>query len=167
MYIESKYLERAAHLHKHYPVVDAHLDLAAELYFRLCAGEKHPLRDQYLNDLKAGGFNLIVSSVFLENEQLPEGGLRTSLDQISILLDQIDENEDFLLVRTAEDLEQAIEEDRIGILLYMEGLDCIGNDLHLLCQPADTDPRRALPGRLSGCRADGTDGNVFGYQPPE
>ena len=75
---------------------------------------------------------LIVSSVFLENEQLPEGGLRTSLDQISILLDQIDENEDFLLVRTAEDLEQAIEEDRIGILLYMEGLDCIGNDLHLL-----------------------------------
>ena len=132
MYIESKYLERAAHLHKHYPVVDAHLDLAAELYFRLCAGEKHPLRDQYLNDLKAGGFNLIVSSVFLENEQRPEGGLRTSLDQISILLDQIDENEDFLLVRTAEDLEQAIEEDRIGILLYMEGLDCIGNDLHLL-----------------------------------
>jgi membrane dipeptidase len=132
MVLEKKYIEQAQRLHRENPVVDAHLDLAAELYNRMKSGEKHPLRDHNLAHFKEGGFNLIVSSIFLENDQLPEGGLRTALDQISILLDQIDENEDCMLVRTAEDLDLAIREDRVGILIYMEGLDCIGNDLKLL-----------------------------------
>lgn len=132
MHIESKYMEQAKKLHQSCPVVDTHLDLAAELYNRIKSGEENPLRDRYLEKFRAGGFNLVVSSIFLENDQLPEGGLRAALDQISILLSEIDKNEEFMQVRTVKDLEQAIREDRIGILIYMEGLDCIGNDIRLL-----------------------------------
>lgn len=132
MKIDKLYMERAMELHRIHPVVDAHLDLAGELYFRVKRGEKNPLRDCYLQNLRTGRFNLIVSSVYLKNDQLPEGGLRLALDQISVLLEAIDLNPEFCLIRTKKDLEAAINADRIGILLYMEGLDCIGNDLKLL-----------------------------------
>lgn len=132
MEIEKKYLEQAVRLHQDFPVVDAHLDLAGELLFRVQNGEKNPLRTHYLDNLRAGGLNVVVSSVYLRDEELPEAGLRSALDQISVLLDQIDKNEEFALIRTRKDLKQVIREDRIGILIYMEGLDCIGRDLKLL-----------------------------------
>lgn len=132
MRIDESYMEIARKLHRKVPVVDAHLDLAGELYFRKQNGEENPLRTHYLDHLRAGGFNLIVSSVYLRDEDLPEGGLRAALDQISVLMEAVEQNREFCLVRTAEELDRACAEDRIGILLYMEGLDCIGKDLRLL-----------------------------------
>ena len=130
--IEKRYMDQALELHKTYPVVDAHLDLAGEILLRVKKGEKNPLRERYLEHFQQAGINLIVSSVFVENNQLPENGLRNALDQISVLLDAIDLNPEFMLVRTVEDLERAIRGEHIGIILYMEGLDCIGNDIKLL-----------------------------------
>ncbi len=132
MVIEEKYIELAKKLHQDFPVVDAHLDLAGELFFRKQNGEENPLRTHYLENLRAGGLNLIVSSIYLRDDQLPEGGLRAALDQISVLLEAIDQNKEFCLVRTAAQMDQVFRDGRIGILLYMEGLDCIGKDLRLL-----------------------------------
>lgn len=132
MEIEKKYLEQAIKLHREFPVVDSHLDLAGELLFRVQNGEENPLRACYLEHFKAGGLNVVVSSIYLRDEELPEAGLRTALDQISVLLDQIDRNKEFSLIRTAEDMDRVIRADRIGILLCMEGLDCIGRDIRLL-----------------------------------
>lgn len=132
MKIEKKYMDLAMELHRNYPVVDAHLDLAGELLFRKKMGEKNPLKIHYLENLRICGCNLVVSSIYIRNEELPEMGLREALDQISALLEAIDLNPEFLLVRTAQDLNRVIREDRIGILLYMEGLDCIGRDIRLL-----------------------------------
>ena len=132
MILENRYREMAEALHQEFPVVDAHLDLAGELYCRKENGEKNPLRDHYLEHLRAGGFRLIVSSIYLRNDQLPEGGLRAALDQISVLMEAVRQNEEFCLIRSAADLEQSLQDGRIGVLLYMEGLDCIGKDLRLL-----------------------------------
>lgn len=132
MVIEQSCMEHAKKLHRSMPVVDAHLDLAGELYFRVQNGEKDPLRVHYLENLRTGGVNLVVSSVYLRDDQALEGGLRAALDQIGVLLEAVERNEEFCLVRTSGEMEQAFREDRIGILLYMEGLDCIGRDLRLL-----------------------------------
>ncbi len=132
MEMQSSYLTQARRLHRECPVVDAHLDLAAELYFRKRSGEKEPLRDRYLKNLRIGGFNLIVSSVYVSDSLLPEMGLRAALDQIAVLLEELDKNKDFLAVRNRKDLDRMLQEDRIGVLMYMEGLDCIGNDRSLL-----------------------------------
>lgn len=132
MEIEKKYMEQAERLHRDLPVADAHLDLAGELLFRVQNGEENPLRKHYLDNFRAGGLNVVVSSIYLRNEELPEAGLRSALDQISVLMESIGRNEEFALIRTAEDMEAVIRENRIGILLYMEGLDCIGSDLKLL-----------------------------------
>ena len=132
MAMEKGCMELAKKLHQSVPVVDAHLDLAGELFFRVQNGEQDPLRRHYLEDLRTGGVNLLVSSVYLRDDQAAEGGLRAALDQISVLMEEVERNEAFCLVRTAGEMEQAFREDRIGILLYMEGLDCIGRDLKLL-----------------------------------
>lgn len=132
MVLEQEYREMAEALHQEFPAVDAHLDLAGELFFRRQNGEENPLRDHYLESLKAGGFRLIVSSVYLRDDQLAEGGLRAALGQISVLAEAVDQNEEFCLIRSVSDMEQSLREGRIGILLYMEGLDFIGKDLGLL-----------------------------------
>lgn len=132
MVLERKYREMAKALHQEFPAVDAHLDLAGELYFRKQNGEENPLRDHYLEPLRAGGFRLVVSSAYLRDDQLPEGGLRAALDQISVLMEAVDQNEEFCLIRSVSDLEASVQEGKTGILLYMEGLDCIGKDLRLL-----------------------------------
>ena len=51
MVLERKYREMAKALHQEFPAVDAHLDLAGELYFRKQNGEENPLRDHYLEPL--------------------------------------------------------------------------------------------------------------------
>lgn len=76
-------------------VVDTHLDLAGELVFRLRNGEENPLRDIYLPAFRKGGFDLIVSSVYLQNHELPEGGLRAALEQIVVLKEQIRKTRSF------------------------------------------------------------------------
>lgn len=89
MKLEDYYMKKAKEIHHAGPVVDAHLDLAGELVYRLRNGEENPLRDIYLPAFRKGGFDLIVSSVYLQNHELPEGGLRAALEQIVVLKEQI------------------------------------------------------------------------------
>lgn len=132
MNLEPKYLKMARELHQTTPVIDAHLDLAGELYFRLQNGEENPLRTHYLENLKTSGVDLLFSSIYIRDEELPEAALRSALDQISALLYSLDQNPEFHLIRTVSDIEHIFSHSKIGILLYMEGLDCIGKDLNLL-----------------------------------
>ena len=44
MELQQQYIEQAINLHNNNPVVDAHLDLAAELVYRVRNGEMNPLR---------------------------------------------------------------------------------------------------------------------------
>ena len=60
------YKELALELHKNNIVVDTHLDLAGEIYNRYMAGEKEVIKNHYLENFKKGGFNLIVSSLFID-----------------------------------------------------------------------------------------------------
>ncbi|HKM03574.1 MAG TPA: membrane dipeptidase [Lachnospiraceae bacterium] len=127
------YDQRARELHKQYPVVDAHLDLPAELYYRKIAGEKDIIKNRYMKHWREGGFRFIVCSVFLENEILPEFGLTRALEQIEFFLDEIKESrDDLLLVLQKEDIAKVLTSKKIGMILYMEGLDCIGERTHLL-----------------------------------
>lgn len=55
MELQQQYIEQAINLHNNNPVVDAHLDLAAELVYRVRNGEMNPLRTYYLKNLRAAG----------------------------------------------------------------------------------------------------------------
>lgn len=132
-YISEKYIQEAKQLHEEHFVVDAHLDLAAEIFYRRLGGERDIIKNRFLDNWKCAGLNLIVSSVFVESQLLPSMGLLNTMDQIAALYEEIDSLEDeLMIVKSKEDLSGLTINHKIGILLYMEGLDCIGDHVSLL-----------------------------------
>jgi len=128
-----EYYKRAFELHQRYPVVDAHFDLAAEIYARYQNGEKEVIKTHYLENFKKAGITFIVSSVFIETRQLPVRGLELTLCQISALLEDMESVKDeVVLVKSSYDMDAVIEKGKIGIILYMEGLDIITNDCNIV-----------------------------------
>lgn len=126
--ISERYIRQAMELHKENPAVDAHLDLAGEILLRNQAGERDIVKRYYLPRFQTAGIRLVVSSVYVENGNL-ERGWENALRQIEALTEDVKELKEVLLVRSGEDIARTLEEKRIGILLYMEGLDCIGGEL--------------------------------------
>ena len=128
MVIKEGFLKEAMELHREIPVVDAHLDLAGEVLLRNKAGERDIVKKYYLPDFRKAGIRLVVSSVYVENGML-DVAWENALEQIRALKEDIKGLEEVVLVRNAEDMDRLIEKNQIGILLYMEGLDCIGEDI--------------------------------------
>lgn len=127
------YKEKAVMLHQCSVVVDTHLDLAGEIYNRYMAGEREVIKNRYLENFKKAGFNIIVSSLFIDDMFLPEMALRMGLAEIAALMEDIETcGGEVVLVKTKEQLNKAIEENKIAILISFEGLDPIGTDIKLL-----------------------------------
>ncbi len=114
-------------------VIDGHFDLMTVVHERRRSGRNKVILNDFYEDFKKGGVNLIVSSLFVESKYIPEMALRNALDQISCLYKEIDEsNSKIMLCKSFEDINYAIKNDKLGILLSFEGLDPILNDSYLL-----------------------------------
>lgn len=127
--IEEQYLLQAKRLHQENPTADAHLDLAGEILLRHRAGEKEVIRRHYLPCFQKAGIRLVVSSVYVENSSL-DRAWENALAQIDALKQDMEGLEEAVLIEKSGDI--LPEEGKIGILLYMEGLDCIGEDIDRL-----------------------------------
>lgn len=139
--VRQEHLEKAMKLHGLYPVVDAHLDLAGEILLRKKNGEKDIVKRHYLDHFKTAGINLVFSSIYIENSVLeerkgekPAPGWENALLQIKALKEDVEGLSDVVLLYGRDDLDKALSEKKTGILIYMEGLDCIGGDISRLDQ---------------------------------
>lgn len=148
--IGQAYLERAIKLHEENIVIDAHLDLAGEILLRKKNGEENIVKNHYLHNFKTAGMNLVFSSIYIENStleeckgEIPAPGWENALLQIEALKEDVRELPDVILIFHREDFERVLSEKKIGILIYMEGLDCIGKDLSRLDQLYDLGVRGA------------------------
>ncbi len=113
--------------------MDAHFDLAMDLDDRREQGARCVYTDRHDALMCAGGWNCVVSSLFIHSYQLPEMGLRKALDQISALLAEAEEQSDKIALCTSmREVDAANAAGKLGVLLSFEGLDPIGNDLSLL-----------------------------------
>lgn len=134
--IKEEFLKQAFALHQSLPVVDAHLDLAGEILLRTRLSEKNIIRNHYLKNWQIAGLNLVVSSVYVPTKILHAGGTQNAwqdaIDQIDALKKDMEGTPEVALVENRKDLKKALKGEQIGILLYMEGLDCIGEDLDRL-----------------------------------
>ena len=118
---------------KNLTVIDAHLDLLFDVVRQRHLGRKKVIETDYLSDFLAGGFDVIVSSIFLDNEFLPEMALRRALNQICALYDEISESSDkIMLCKSYDDIIQAKNSGKLGILLSFEGVEPLYNDISLL-----------------------------------
>ena len=130
---ENRFARHIDRIHKQAFIMDAHFDLLAEVAHRRNRGERQVIENRYLDGFQAGGMNLIVAPVYVENIFLPEMGLRKALSQISHLHAEIGESPGlFRLCRNIADADMAVRDGETGLMLAMEGADPIGNDLDLL-----------------------------------
>jgi len=131
--MERKLLEQVEDIHRRAFTVDAHFDLTYEVANRRERGRKKIVDTSYIQQFRAGCIDLVVSAIFIDDFFLPEMGLRRSLDQISYLLEEIDETPgQFRICRTAAEAHAARTAGEIAIFLSLEGADPLQNDLQLL-----------------------------------
>lgn len=125
--------ERINLIHNRIMIVDAHLDLAGDVFNKRKEGKRKVIESYYLDSFKAGGIDVVVSSLFIDDNYLPEMALRYALDQISALLEDIEESrEKIMLCKGYNDILNAKAKGKQAILLSFEGVEPIGNDLSLL-----------------------------------
>ena len=114
-------------------VIDAHFDLLFDVVRQRQYGRRKVIETDYLPGFIEGGLNIVVSSIYLDDDSLPEMALRKALDQVSALYAEIDESPDkIMLCKSYADIMKAIKESKIGIMLSFEGVEPLYNDLNLL-----------------------------------
>lgn len=125
--------ERAKSLHQKYFVADAHYDLLNLMAAKQIEGGRHNvIASDYLARMREGGLNLVISSIYLDSQHLPEMALRRALDQIACLHDELDSCPELALCRNVAEIRAAVAAGKLAILLSFEGVDPLGNDLRLL-----------------------------------
>lgn len=120
-------------LHNKFNIVDAHFDMLGEVLRKRKAGYNKVIEREFIPDFIKGGLNIVVASLFIESDYIPEMAMKNALDQIGSLYEEIEESKDkFILCKNYEDINMAIKLNKLGIILSFEGVEPIGNDLKLL-----------------------------------
>ena len=113
--------------------VDAHFDVLLDVLAYRKKGEKKVLERRHLQNLKEAGISMLICSLYICENYLPEGALRNALDQISALKEELEESGGhFALCRDSTEASKASKMGRIGIFLSLEGAEPLGNDILLL-----------------------------------
>lgn len=112
-------------------VVDAHNDLLLELAAR--ADLEDPFGDLWLDQLRAGGVRLQICPIWADPTRGPQEALVAAMRQAAAFHGAARARpEEVAVVRTREDLEALESDGRIGLLLALEGAECLTDDLRLL-----------------------------------
>ncbi|MDR1916333.1 MAG: dipeptidase [Synergistaceae bacterium] len=131
--MKDKFLEQARELIAGSFVMDAHFDLALDMDDRREMGQFRVYSDRHDDMIEAGGWNCLVSSLFIHSWQLPEMGLRKALDQISALISEESEQPDKIALCTCvSEVDAANMAGKIGIFISCEGVEPLGSDIGLL-----------------------------------
>ena len=120
-------------LHRRSVVADAHNDLLGGVVARPPETWSSYFGECWIPQLKAGGVNLQVLPVFIEDPYRPDGALRQTLRMIEAGHRIAAGNADQVaLCANGEDVDAAIADDRIALVLALESAPGIGEDVELL-----------------------------------
>jgi membrane dipeptidase len=125
---------RAGKLHEDAVVVDAHNDLPVLLLMRNRSlgpqGVERYWRDVWVPEARAGGVDVQVLPIYV-SPQAAESSLRVTLLQLEALEREAAQTPEVALCRTGADIDAALADGRIALLLALEGTSGIGIDVEL------------------------------------
>ncbi|WP_434443590.1 dipeptidase [Lentzea sp. E54] len=120
-------------LHGRSVVADTHNDLLDAIAHRPVERWVPHFRERWLPQLQAGGVNLQVLPVFVDDVFRPEGALRQTLRMIEAAHRIAEANEDTVrLCLDGAEIDEALGEDRIALVLALESAPGVGEDVELL-----------------------------------
>src|SRR5256884_4875877 len=111
-------------------IIDLHFDLPMDLYEK--RERKNVLATEFLPELEAGNIGVVGVAIYIEDRYLPDAGLRVALDQIARLYAETQRCRQFTICKSYHEIEKALKEDKIALLITMEGAEPLGTDLNLL-----------------------------------
>ncbi len=111
---------------------DAHLDLAMDVQKQRAYGRRRIIETDYMESVDKGGFGAIVSAIFIQNDYLPEMALRMALRQIAELKNDIAESTRVAFCTSYSQVEKAMLDNKLAILMSMEDCIPLNDDLCLL-----------------------------------
>lgn len=113
--------------------LDAHFDLLMDVQIQREKGRRKVIESDYLARFKAGGVNVIVAAIFIDDQFVPQMALQKALCQISALYAEVDESPDQLMIcYNPDDIKEAHDTGKTGFMLSLEGAEPLGKDITLL-----------------------------------
>lgn len=120
-------------LHQDAIVVDTHNDLILLVDHFDRQGKRDHFAEFWLPQLLAGGVNVQVLPIWLDEQYQSEGGLRRSLLLVERIYQLAAQHSDQVQVcLTGADVDQAIAHGRIALIIALEGAHGIGQDVELI-----------------------------------
>ena len=111
-------------------IIDLHFDLPMDLYEK--RERKKVVETEFLPELKAGNIGVVGVAIYIADRYLPDAGLRVALDQIARLYAETQASPQCAICKSYCDIENALTDDQIALLITMEGAEPLGKDLDLL-----------------------------------
>jgi len=113
-------------------VFDGHSDILLDVVDRRITGEKEILKTHHMNKLKEGGIFASVFALWVEPKAEDLFHLR-ALEMLKHSAKELNSAKDILRIVTKyKDFEVAERENKLAVLLGMEGLSSIGEDIDLV-----------------------------------
>ncbi len=113
--------DRAFALHGDAVVIDAHSDVFCDVVRRRLKGETTVLSRLHVPAWRAGGVNVVVTTLYTEEEHKPDRALRRATLMLGAALNDISETPDVRLCRTMSEIGAAQDAGQIAFVLAIEG----------------------------------------------
>ena len=121
-------------LHRDAVVVDAHNDLPVLLLMRNATLGAHRTErywsDEWVPEARGGGVDVQVLPIYV-SPSAAESSLRVTLLQLEALEREAAQTPEVALCRSGEEIDRALEEEKIALLFALEGTPGIGADVEL------------------------------------
>jgi membrane dipeptidase len=113
--------DRAFALHGDSVVVDAHSDVFCDVVRRRLLGETNVLSRLHVPAWRAGGVDVVVTTLYTEEEHKPDRALRRAVTMLGAALNDIAETPDVTFCKTLDEIDAAQQSGQIAFVLAMEG----------------------------------------------
>lgn len=124
--------EEGPDLPKDQVVVDCHNDWLLLLERERALGRTDSLERRFLPQFREAGIQVQVSPIYIDHEFVPEGALRRTLLTIQHLKEETARAPDRVsLCLTGDDIDLAVSEDKLAVVIALEGSHAIANDVSL------------------------------------
>lgn len=113
-------------------VFDCHSDLFTDVTVKMLKGEKDIIKNHYLDKLNRGGLIGGIYVIWIDPpyDKCPDKRVKQIVD---CLTQEINSNSDIIhQVRNFSDFEKGLKENKLSIMVGMEGLSYIGEDVDML-----------------------------------
>lgn len=120
-------------LHRRAVVADAHNDLMCAVAIRPVERWGAYFREHWVPQLQAGGVNIQVLPIFIDALFRPENALRQTMLMVEAAHRIAEQNQDAVaLCMDGNQIDEALADDRIALVLALEGTPGIGDNVELL-----------------------------------